>query len=55
MVTSATSANCERIKNMFATLSIRIYVADASMILKSVAIRDNSGLAKKTITADSAR
>ena len=55
MVTSATSVNCVSIKNMFAILSMRIYVAEASRILASVAISDKSGFAKQMIAADKTR
>ena len=55
MVTSATSVNCVSIKNMLATLSMRMYVAEASIILASVAISDKSGFAKQMITADKIR
>ena len=52
-VTSATSANCARIENTFATLSMRMYVADAAMMLGSAAISPRSCSAKMNITADS--
>ena len=55
MVTSARSVNCVSIKNMFAILSIRIYVAEASKILTSVAIIDKSGFVKQTISTDKIR
>ena len=40
---------------MFATLSMRMYVADASIILESVAISDKSDFVKQIITADKTR
>ena len=55
MVTSATSVNCVRIKNMLATLSMRMYVTEASTILASVAISNKSGFVKQMIIADKIR
>ena len=52
---SAISVNCVSIKNMLATLSMRIYVAEASIILTSVAISDKSGFVKQTIATDKIR
>ena len=51
--TSATSANCASIEKTFAMLSIRIYEADASIIVSSAAISASSCSAKINNTADS--
>ena len=55
MVMSTTSANCERIKKIFATLSMRIYVAEISIIDLSVAIKYKRGFVKQVITIDKIR
>ena len=50
-VTSVTKANCDNIANTFATLSILIYVAEASIISGDVAISFNNGLAHVIVTS----
>ena len=53
MVTKAIKANCARIEKIFAILSILIYCADASIIVKSVAIVKSNGFAKAKINTES--
>ena len=55
MLISVTSVNCVSIRNIFATLSMRIYAAEASIMLASVAISSKSRFVKQIIKADKKR